>query len=192
MEHEHVRRIDGVGPIDPAGGDDANGRFGLFHHANLDRGGLASQQGVVVDVEIVERVAGGMLGGDIEGDEVVPFVLDLGAVGDGKAHSGEYLQQLVYGLGDDVALADSRRQAGQGDVYELAMFLARSAWVIFSLACSKAAATSFFILFANWPAAGRWSAGTFPIWVSILSDEAFSAQILYAELFEGGGIPDGL
>ena len=108
VEHEHVRRVDRVGPIDPARRHHADRRLGLLHHADLDRRGLAAEQDIVLDVEVVQRVAGRMLGRDVQGDEVVPLVLDLRAVGDAEAHPAEDVQQLVDRLHDHVRLADLR------------------------------------------------------------------------------------
>jgi hypothetical protein len=54
--------------------------------------------------------------GDVEGDEVVEFVFDFGAGGDGEAHSAEEFGQLVCDLGDDVGSADLGFGAGFGDV----------------------------------------------------------------------------
>ena len=66
VEHEHVRRIDGVWPKHPARRNNADGRFGIFHNADLNRRGLGTQQRVFVEIEIVKRIASWMLWRDIQ------------------------------------------------------------------------------------------------------------------------------
>ncbi len=66
-----------------------------------------------------------MFGRDIQGDEVVPLVLDLGAVGDAEAHPAEDVQQLVDRLHDHVTVADLHRDAGQRDIDQLTLLLLR-------------------------------------------------------------------
>jgi hypothetical protein len=63
-----------------------------------------------------------MFGGDIQRNEIVPFVLDLGAVCDGKTHSREYLKEFVCGLIYDVPFADSGSRSGQGNVNQVHAF----------------------------------------------------------------------
>jgi hypothetical protein len=74
VEHERVGGVDGVGSVDAAGGDDLHRGAGplgdgLFHRADLHGGGLAAEhaRGVhlvgVVDIEVVDGIAGGVPGG---------------------------------------------------------------------------------------------------------------------------------
>src|SRR5258706_3733589 len=97
VEHEKVRGVDGVGSIDAAGDDDADGGFLFFHHADLDGAGLGAKKNLrfaILDlrlivrgqVKVIERITRGMLFGDVEGDEVVEFILDFRAGGGGEAH----------------------------------------------------------------------------------------------------------
>ena len=92
------------------------GGFVFFHNANLDSGGLTSKEHIVGDVEVIERVAGGVFRRDIQSDKVVPFVLDLRAIGDIKTHPAENLQKLVYCLRNDVGFADADGYAGKRDI----------------------------------------------------------------------------
>src|SRR3546814_19330470 len=54
--------------------------------------------------------------GDVEGGEIVPVVLDLGAGGDCKAKVGEDFGEFVHHLADRVDAALRARGDGKGDV----------------------------------------------------------------------------
>ena len=129
VEHAQVRVVVGVGAVDAAGDDDADGGRLAPHDADLDGAGLRAEQaeravgrglvdivGLVGEVEVVERVAGGVALGDVEGNEVVELVLEFRPAGDVEAHAAEQVGQLVDGPQDRVQAADGGRAAGLGDV----------------------------------------------------------------------------
>ena len=108
-----MRGVHGVGPIDPAGRDDADRRPALFHHADLHGAGLAAQQHVVVQEERVEGVARGMVLRDVERLEIVVVALDLGAEGDLEPEPDEDVLDRGDGLRERVQ-PSARRLAGRG------------------------------------------------------------------------------
>ena len=69
-----------------------------------------------LEVEGVEHLPGGMLRRDVERLEIVPVVLDVRALGDGKAHVGEDRDDLLGGLADRMDAALGARAGRQGDV----------------------------------------------------------------------------
>ncbi len=69
---------------------------------------------------VVER-AGRMIGGSVEGLEVVVLGLHLGPLGDLVAHADEDVLDLPLGLGDEVQAPQRRRPAGKGDVDAVAL-----------------------------------------------------------------------
>ena len=58
MKHEQVRGIDGVGAINPAGDDNADGGLLFFHHADLDGAGLRAKEERRMVQDLVFRVQG--------------------------------------------------------------------------------------------------------------------------------------
>ena len=92
-----------VGAVDAAGADDADGRLARGHDARLHGRGMRAQDDVVVDVEGVLRVAGGMVLGQVEQFKVVVVVLDLRPFDHLIAHAHENFHQLflhgVQGVG---------------------------------------------------------------------------------------------
>jgi hypothetical protein len=65
------------------------------------------------EVEVVERIACGMIFWDVEGDKVVPLILDLRPFGDGETESPHDLLEMLDGLRDRVDDTDARAKAGQ-------------------------------------------------------------------------------
>ena len=57
--------------------------------------------------------------GEVEGTEVVPLALNLGALGHPIAHAHEHVLQLLPGLGDDVEVAVGRLLGDLGEVEAL-------------------------------------------------------------------------
>ena len=84
-----------VGAVDAPGADDADGRLARGHDARLHGRGVRAQDDVVVDVESVLRVAGGMVLGQVEQLKVVVVVLDLRAFDHLITHANENLHQFV-------------------------------------------------------------------------------------------------
>ena len=63
----------------------------------------------VVDEQAVELVARRVARRHVEGLEVVPVGLHLGALGDREAEPDEHVLQSLPGLGDDVRVAAARQ-----------------------------------------------------------------------------------
>ena len=58
---------------------------------------------------------------EVEGGEVVPVVLDLGALGHGEAQADEDVLELLDGLGDQVEVAGVAVGADLGEVEPLGL-----------------------------------------------------------------------
>ena len=56
--------------------------------------------------------------GNVQGDEIVKFILDFRPRRDGEAHSAKELGQLIGHLHEDVRVADLRALAGFGDIFK--------------------------------------------------------------------------
>ncbi|MPM69338.1 hypothetical protein SDC9_116283 [bioreactor metagenome] len=89
MEHGGVGGVHLVLAVDPAGGDDADGKGLGFHHVDLDRGGLGAQKnlGVIGEIEGILPLTGGMTLGCIEPRKVIIGQLHLGTFGNLEAHA---------------------------------------------------------------------------------------------------------
>ena len=119
LEHRAVGGVDVVAAV-----DEARARRGrsaarsLLHRAHLHRRGLAAQQPVRValQVEVVARRARRVALRRVEGGEVVPLGLDLGAVGDAVAEGEEDVLHLPADLRDRVERPARVGVAGQRDV----------------------------------------------------------------------------
>ena len=79
------------------------------------------------DDEGVLGVACGMVGGEVEGFEVVEVGLDLGAEVGAVAEMVEDGDNLVHGFEERVGDAGGAESAGEGDVDSLLWFIARCA-----------------------------------------------------------------
>ena len=79
---------------------DTNGRLTALHDPNLHGRGLAAEQGVFVDIKIVQRIPRRVRFGDIQRFEIVVFILHFRTITDFKSHSTENLQQIINGLGN--------------------------------------------------------------------------------------------
>ena len=105
-----------------AGNDDAHGRLGVLHHADLVGGGVGAEQDLAlaldegVDPDRVPHVAGGVVVGDADGVEVVARPLDLGPLEDAEPHLREGLDAVVHRLGDRMEASERLRPARQGHV----------------------------------------------------------------------------
>ena len=116
--------IGGVVTVDLAGDDDADGRSLGDHRANLHRAGVGAHEEAVAaglcalmrDEEGVLGVAGRMVGGEVEGFEVVEVGLDLRAEIGAVAEVVEDLHDLVHGLEEGVGDAWRANGSGEGDV----------------------------------------------------------------------------
>jgi hypothetical protein len=125
VEHGRVGHVV-VAPVDPAGGDDPEGRLAGSHGADLDRARVGAQEeglalGVArLEVESVLHLPRRMLGRDVERLEIVPVVLDVRAFGDREAHVGEDRDDLLGDLRDRVDPSLRPLAGGQGDIGTLA------------------------------------------------------------------------
>ena len=95
VEDRRVRGVHGVGAVDPARHNHADGQLALQHGAHLHRGGLGAQQDVVGDVKGVLRVARRMVARNVEHLKVVTVVFHLGPVHDLVAHAHKNLLDFV-------------------------------------------------------------------------------------------------
>ena len=73
------------------------GREEIWGAEHVGRGVFAA-----VEVEIVERIAGGVDLRDVQGVEIVEVIFHLRPFGDREAHAGEKAGKFVDGLGDNV------------------------------------------------------------------------------------------
>ena len=121
MEHGAVGGVHLVLPVDPAGGDDADGGLPGLHDPDLHGRGLGPQKNGVVlgGVEGVLPVPGGMARGGIELGEVVALQLHLRAVHHVKAHADEDLLHLIEDDGHGMLVAQRHLGAGHGHVQRL-------------------------------------------------------------------------
>ena len=116
MEHRAVRGVNLIGAVHAARADDADGRPAGEHGARLHGAGVRAQHDVLVHVEGVLRVAGGVVLGQVHQLEVVVIQLHLRAFHHVKAHAGEALDQLVHHQRDGVLAAHLGQGARLGDV----------------------------------------------------------------------------
>ncbi len=118
IEDGEMGSVDLVAAVSGAGGDDADGElFDGFHGADLHAGSVGAEKAAVVEVEGVALVAGGVVGGGVEGVEAVPFGFDFGAFGEGEAHAAEGGDGEVADLCEGVQGAGALAGAtGEGDV----------------------------------------------------------------------------
>jgi hypothetical protein len=96
--------------------------------AHLHRAGVRAQQvgrflTAAFDVEGVVHGARGMVFGRVEGGEVVPVGLDLGALGHFEAHGAEDGLQALHGEAHGVQAAGAAGAAGQRHIERLGLQL---------------------------------------------------------------------
>ena len=116
MEQRGVGRIHLVCTVHTTRSQDADWRLLVFHNADLDWGGLCSQNNVVVDVEGVLCVARRMVLWDIECFKVIVVQLDLGTLCNLKAHADDDFFELVEHHRQRMSFADDILFARQGNV----------------------------------------------------------------------------
>ena len=102
-------------------GDHADGKLSLLHGAHLNRGGLASQQDRIVDIEGILLVSGRMSLGNVQLLKVVAVVLHLGAFHYLIAHAHEDALHLFQGDGIGMAVPHLVLLGRQGHVDDLAL-----------------------------------------------------------------------
>jgi hypothetical protein len=121
MEHRVVGGVGGIGPVDAAERHDPQRRLPLFHHADLHGAGLRPQEQRVGcpghgEIEVVERIAGRVLRPDRQRLEVMPLILDLGAVDALESQPPHDLLHAADRLGDRVQMAQPDGIAGERDI----------------------------------------------------------------------------
>ncbi len=119
-ERRRVGRVPGVVAVHHPRDDHAIGRRPRLHHPDLHRRGMGAEQDAVLalagQVEGVVQVHRRMVGREIEGAEVVPLGLRLGAHRDGEAELAEDGDHLVEHTGDRMERADPAAPARHGEV----------------------------------------------------------------------------
>ncbi len=118
VEHGRVGGV-GVAPVGFARHDDVDGRPLLLHGAHLHRRGVCAQHDLVADEERVVKRPGRMIGGRVEGFEVVVLGLYLRAFDHVVTHADEDVLDLALGLGDQMQVPKGRRPPGQTDIHPL-------------------------------------------------------------------------
>ncbi len=125
----------------------------------------------------------------VEGDaSSASYFLAMGAIGGGPVRVVGVGADSIQG---DVAFADTRRQAREGNVYEPAMFGAVGLGPYFFGVLEGLGDLGLYPV-CQLASGGTLVGGDFSNPGEHIEDEAFAAEILYAELFERGGISDGL
>ncbi len=120
MKHRRVGDV-GIATEHLAGSYHADGGLAVLHEMYLHRRGVGPQQpdAAVVgrgQIESVVHLPRRMVGGNVEGAEVVPVVLHLRAGGRGKAHVGEDDRYLLQGAGYGMDGAGGPLPTRQSDV----------------------------------------------------------------------------
>src|SRR5215211_6094257 len=127
VEHRDMGRIRRVGPVAAPEVDRVHRRRPGLQGPDLHRRGVGAQHQLArppvarLDVEGVLHGPGRVVGGDVEGLEVVPVGLDLGALDDPVAEADEDVDDLVGGPGHRVDGPAGRHPAGQGHVDPLGL-----------------------------------------------------------------------
>ena len=94
-----------VASIDPAGSHNADGRFALFHVTKLHGGSVGAQQVAVGQIEGVGHVAGRVVGGRVQGLEVVIVRFHFGAIGHRVAQANADIDYPVDRAGEGMLAA---------------------------------------------------------------------------------------
>src|SRR5712691_1737317 len=84
--------------IDHARNDDLQWRLSALHHADLDGRGMGAQHHLRRNEEGVLHLAGRVIGGNVEGGEVVVVVLDVRTTGDLESHCHKDGDSLIEHL----------------------------------------------------------------------------------------------
>ncbi len=108
-----------VGAVHPARAHNVDRQRPLEHGAHLHRGGVRAQHDATFagpDEEGVLHGPGRVIGGDVQGVEVEPLRLDLGALGNLVTHGDEHVLDPLHECGQRVPGAARTSIGGQGDV----------------------------------------------------------------------------
>ena len=90
-----------------------------LHVARLDGTGLGTQEDIRIGLneKRILHVACRMVLREIERSEIVPIVLDLRTVGNGKADAGKDIHHLTTHLGDGMTRTDGLGKGRTGKVF---------------------------------------------------------------------------
>ena len=121
MKHRVMGGVSSVGAVNAAERHNPQRRLALLHDADLHGARLRPEQeriGPLGDgeIKIVERIAGRVLGTDRQRLEVVPLVLDLGAIDTLEAEPGHNLLDAPDRLRDRMNVAMPEVEARERDV----------------------------------------------------------------------------
>ncbi len=121
MEHGGVGGVHLVLAVHPAGGDDTDGQLHGVHGPHLHGGGLGAEHhpAVLVEIEGVRPVPGGVPLTGVEPVEIQLGQLHLRPVQHGEAHADEHFLDLVQRGVHGVAAAHLHGLAGNGHVHRL-------------------------------------------------------------------------
>jgi len=111
----------GVAAVRLARHDDVHRRTLFLHDPHLHRRRVRAQQYAVRHEEGVVQRPGGVIGGRVEGLEVVVLGLDFRPLGYLVTHADEDVLDLPLRLGDEVQAPQRRRPARKRDIYPLAL-----------------------------------------------------------------------
>ena len=118
VEHGRVAGVEGVAAVAAARHHRVDGRRAALHDPDLHGRGVGAEHDLFgpaeLHVEGVPHRPGRVGGGHVEGFEVVPVGLHLGAFGHLVAEGEEDLLQLPLHLGDGVEVAPGRRSRPGG------------------------------------------------------------------------------
>ena len=125
VEHRAVGGVHLVLAVAAAEDGGADGQGARLHDARLHVAGLGAQEGaaLLVEIEGVRPLAGGVVLVGVQAVEVIDGLLDLGAVVYLKAHADEDVLELVDDDVHRVLVPALDALAGQGDVQRLGLEL---------------------------------------------------------------------
>ncbi len=119
LQLQEGRRVGGVRSVPAINHprrDDPDGRLMQLHGPDLHRRGVGPEQEAVPQIEGVGLVHDRVVQRSIEGHEVVPIRLHLGAPGSGEAQGPEDGPELVDDLGHRVPPAPPPPRPGKGEI----------------------------------------------------------------------------
>src|SRR6201991_432792 len=96
MKEAMCTGADGLIAIYPSRTDDPDRGFLLFHGTCLYTAGMCAQQpvGLLMNIERILHIPGGMIFGQVERCEIMPVILDLGAFRHGETQPPKDMNDL--------------------------------------------------------------------------------------------------
>lgn len=116
MEKDVGAATDRFVAVDCARGDDADGRFVLFHHAELGVRRMGAKEHVFGDVKGVLHIAGRVVRREVQSFIVVVVAIDVRTVLNGEAHPCEDLDDLAHHLMERMFSSEITAAARQRNV----------------------------------------------------------------------------